>query len=636
VSAPATPTGTGGRIAAISPDRALAQRLAAALAASGAVDVHATLAARGDGAEDPALWVVDIGHAPGELPGELPGKLAERLSRLPGEAPVIAVLPRAEVAAFVESMRSSERVAGAVSADAFDPQRLAAVATRIVGDRVLGLDELMAHGTEIHTRVVADHADKTRCMAQLSARLDELGVARRHREPIEQCVDEMVMNALYDAPLDAQGRRLFAGVSVRDRIGLRSEHSAIVRYGHDGRRFAVSVRDAFGSLDRATVLAALHKCLHAERPVESRAGGAGLGLYLMLHASSAVQLCVVPGIATEVICLFELDAPRLALAELGFLVQSDVAGQRATGPSRRLRARRPARRIAGAGLALAAVLALALAVRGSGHRAATVELDSQPDGAAVEIDGKPSGTTPVTTTSLDPGSTVSIVFRRTGYRAATVRYRVPGPGGSDRQIQPLERDEALVRVRFVSQPSGAEVTRTGEPLANDRTYTPAELFVDAGQVQRFTLIMPGRVPLVLEPFTPARGAHDLEKGGALVAGATLRVEATLVGTLTVAEAPHCKDLALPAECTLAPGSYALELRTPDGARLTRSVTMTDSAHTERLELGVVAAGPGKVLLPGGSPRAVLEAGTHTITVGDPRGSHRTVVTVKPGVEVTAE
>lgn len=620
MSEPATPTLSGGRIAAISPDRELAQRLADALAAAGTVDMQAALAARGDGAQDPALWVVDI----------------DLLSGLPGDAPVIAVLPRAEVTAFVEVMRTSERVAGAVSADAFDPQRLAAMARWIVGDGTPGLDGMIGHGTEIHTRVVADHAGKTRCMAQLSRRLDALGVARRHREPIEQCVDEMVMNALYDAPRDAQGRRLFAGASIRDRIGLRSEHSAIVRYGHDGRRFAVSVRDAFGSLERTTVLAALHKCLHAERPIESRAGGAGLGLYLMLHASTAVQFCVLPGIATEVICVFDLEAPRLALAELGFFVQTDAAGQRATGPSRRLRARRPARRIAGAALALVAALAVALWVRAAGPRAATVELDSQPAGAAVEIDGKPSGTTPVITTSLEPDSTVSIVFRRTGYRAATVRYRVPGPGGSDRRVQPLERAEALVRVRFVSQPPGAEVTRTGEPPATDRTYTPAELFVDAGQVQRFTLTMPGRVPLVIEPFTPARGAHDLEKGGALVAGATLRVEATLDGTVTVGEAPHCKDLALPAECALAPGSYALELRTRDGSRLTRTVTMSDLARTEQLELGVVAAGAGKVLLPGGSARAVLEVGTHTITVGDPRGSHRTVVTVKPGVEVTAE
>jgi hypothetical protein len=629
VSAPTTPTVPAARITAISPDRELAQRLATALAAVGAVDIHATLDARAAGDRSSALWVVQIGDGAGTLDALVP--------RLPGESPVIAVVPRADVAALVEVMRGSERVVGAVAADVFDPHQLAAMAMRIVGDDVLGLDKVMRPGTEIHTRAVADHADKEGCMAQLSERIERLGVPRRYRDPIEQCVDEMVMNALYDAPVDGQGRQLFAGTSVKARVALRSDHSVVVQYAHDGGRFAVSVRDAFGALERRTVLAALHKCLHAGRPVESRAGGAGLGLYLMLNSSTAVQFCVLPGIATEVICVFDLGAPRLALAELGFLVQIDTVGQRATGPARLRRARRrPSRLIAGAAFALAAVLGIAVVLRGSADRVATVELDSQPPGAAVEIDGTPIGTTPAIVTSLEPDTALTIVFRRTGYRAASVRFRVPAPGGSDRLVQPLERSDELARVRFVSKPPGAEITRTGRPPGTDRTYTPAELFVDAGQIQRFTLTMPGHVPLVIDPFTPARGARDLEKGGELVEGATLRIEATLVGRVTVSGAPHCHDVALPADCALAPGSYAIEYRSPDGSRVDRRVTMTGRDSTERLALGVVAAAPGTVLLPGGSTRAVFEVGTRTVTVRGPRGSHPAVVTVEPGATVIAE
>jgi hypothetical protein len=446
-----------------------------------------------------------------------PGLVAlAQLRQLPGDGPVIAVLPTSDIAAAVEAMRSSERVVGVVAEDAPDPEQLAAMRRRIVEDDVLGLERSMAPGTEIQRRVVDDHADKLRCLARLGAFLDQIDAPRRHREAIEQCVDEMVMNALYDAPLGTDGRPLFAGVPIRTRIAQRSAHGVIVQYAHDGRRLAVAVRDAFGTLERATVLAALHKCLHAGRAIESRAGGAGLGLYLMLCSSTAVQLCVVPGVATEVTCMFDLGAPRLALAQLGFLVQRDARGQRPTGPSRRLRARpRPARVAAVAAALAAAAGGAALMPRVFGSRTATVELDSQPTGAAVEIDGAPAGATPLTLTSLPPEATVSIVFRQTGYRAATVRYRVPQAGDSDRVVQPLELSDELVRVRFVSSPPGAEVTRTGEPPTTDRTYTPAELFVPAGEVQRFTLTMPGRVPLVIAPFTPARGERGLEKGGEL-------------------------------------------------------------------------------------------------------------------------
>jgi hypothetical protein len=548
---------------------------------------------------------------------------------------VIAVVPSADLAAIVEGMRGAERIAGAVVAEAFDPRQLAAMAARIVDDDALGLERLLAPGAEIHTRAVADHAGKMRCLARLAAALDAQGVPRRYREPIEQCVDEMVMNALYDAPRDAEGKRLFAGTSVRERIGLRTQQRAIVRYAHDGRRFAVSVRDAFGALERDTVLAALHKCLHASQPVESRVEGAGLGLYLMLNASTAVQFCVVPGIATEVICLFDVAAPRLALTELGFFVQREPRGLRASGPARRLRVRRPKRIAAALGLAAALAGGVFAAMPRAPAPVAVVEIDSQPTGAEVEVDGAPAGTAPVTLTAVAPESTIAIVLRRTGYRPARVELRAPAAGSSARVVQPLERSDELVRVRFVSTPPGAEVTRTGQPPGADRTYTPAELFVDAGQVQRFTLTMTGRVPLVIEPFTPARGERDLEKGGALALGAPLHIEATLDGTVTVAGAPHCQGVALPAECVLAPGSHAIEYAGPDGSRIHRTVALTERGHTERFELGRVVAAPGEHL-PGGAASAVLEAGTHTLTVSGPRGNHRVVVTVGPGTTVTAE
>jgi hypothetical protein len=571
------------------------------------------------------------------LDGEIGAALAQ-VRGVPGDGPVIAVLPRGDLAAAVDVMRSSPRVAGVLAADAHDAAQLAAMARRIADDDVLGLDKVVAPGTAIHTRVAADHPGKLRCLARLGEFLDQIGAPGRHREAIEQCVDEMVMNALYDAPLGADGKPLFAGVPIRERIALRSAHSVVVQYAHDGRRLAVAVRDAFGALERDTVLAALYKCLHAERAVESRAGGAGLGLYLMLHSSTAVQFCVLPGVATEVICMFDLEAPRLALAELGFLVQRDARGARTTGPSRRRRVWRPARVAAAALAVVAAVLGGAALWRAVASHTATLEIDSQPTGAAIEIDGTPFGAAPLIATSLEPRATVSIVFRRTGYRPVTVVAHVPAAGDSGRVVQRLELSDELVRVRLVSNPPGAEVVRTGQPPTADRTYTPAELFLPAGEVQRFTLIMPGHVPLVIEPFTPrpAPGARVLEKGGDLVAGANLRIEATIAGAVSIAGAPHCQDLALPADCTLAPGGYVLELRAPDGARFAQPVTMTDLGKLEQLELGFVQAAPGKRLVPGDSARQLLEAGTHTVTVSDARGRHAVVVTVQPGATAIAE
>jgi hypothetical protein len=433
---------------------------------------------------------------------------------------------------------------------------------------------------------------------------------------------------------------------------MRTEHGVTVQYACDGKQFAVAVRDAFGTLARATVLGHLHKCLHAEQPIDRKAGGAGLGLYLMVNAATAVTFHVMPGIATEVICRFDLEAPRLALAQLDF-VQLDAAGRRATA-SRRLLARSRVRRQVLAVMGVIVVLlglasGPALRRRPGGAEpaaaaaVATVELDSEPTGAAVEIDGTAVGSTPLTLSSLVPGKPVSIVFRRIGYRAATARLDVPGVGSGKRLVQPLEVSDELVRVHFVSTPPGAEIRETGRPATIDRTYTPADVFVEPNRVQRFTLTMPRHVPLVIAPFMPGRGATGLEKGGDLVEGATLRVEATLDGRLAVSAAPHCTDVALPFDCTLAPGTYVVAYTGPDHARIAHTVTVTDRDAIERFELGIIEAGPGRRLQPGAARNLVVEAGTRTVTVSDDAGpdaarhpaSHTVTVTVKPGATVLA-
>jgi hypothetical protein len=626
------------RIIAVSPDEAFGQQLAAGLlAVAGTVDVRQTLDAVGTG-ERSALCVI-------HFDGELARAASEQLPRLAGGGPVIAVIPRSDLAAVVELMQSSDRVAGVMVAEGFDPRRLAALAARILTDDRFGLEHVMAPGTPIHSQLVSDYRDRSRCMSRASEFVEQTKVPRKYRAPIEQCIDEMVMNALYDAPVDAQGKHLFSGIPTKQRITMRTEQAVVVRYACDGKQFAVSVRDAFGTLERTAVLGYLHKCLHAEQPIDRKVGGAGLGLYLMVNASTAVSFHVLPGIATEALCLFDLEAPKLALEQLDF-VQLDAAGRRATASRRlpagsRLRVQLLAVTMVAVVVLLGLLAGQVLRRRRGGVEAtqapavATVELDSQPTGAAVEIDGRSMGSTPLTLTSLEPGKPVSIVFKRTGYRAATARLEVPGVGNRKRLVQPLEASDEFVRVRFVSNPPGAEVVEDGQPATVDHTYTPVDVFVEANRVQRFTLTMPKHVPLVIAPFTPGRGAHELEKGGDLIEGATLRIEATLDGKVTVSGAPHCTEVAPPIDCTLAPGTYVVAYHRPDSAKITRTVTMAARDAIEKFELGVVEAGSGKLLQPGGSRKVVVEAGTHTVTVSDDTGTHKTTVNVGPGATVVA-
>lgn len=567
-------------IIVVSPDHEVGRQLAAALHTTGAtVDVRATV---DDGAsDDAALWVVHLASPEAALPRS--------------SAPYVIVMPRATLAAAVEIMLASTPAAGLMVLEDFDAQQLASLANRILADDLFGLDKLVAPETVVHDRVVAEFRDKVACMAEVAAFVQRSGIASRYQEPIQQCCDEMLMNALYDAPVDANGTHLFAGVPPRMRMTQRTAQTVAVQYAFDGRRFAISVRDAFGTLGREILLRYLDKCLRVDHQLDRKAGGAGVGLYLVLNSASTVYFHVLPGMATEAVCLFDTGAAKPGLAQFGFLTQSDPRGRQPTKPARVLPAASVVRRrritAAVSALLVAGIVALGVAVwpraqppretsrvtiktvpqdvtieldnrtigiatagvftvddlepgrsyRVRGHRngyeplqtivqprrgdseltlvlraLATVELDSEPSGSSVQIDGKPAGTTPLILTSLVPGATVAIVFDRPGYLPAAAQVQVPERGETTRLVQPLQRSGDFVRVRFVSEPPGAEVLQSGQQPGVDRTYTPAELFLEAGKLHRFTLVMPRHVPLAIEPFTPERGVDDLVKGGTLI------------------------------------------------------------------------------------------------------------------------
>ena len=359
----------------------------------------------------------------------------------------------------------------AVRCTAYSACKLSAIATRILGDDIFGLEKVMVAGTQIHSQVVGNYEDKSRCVSEILEFVESIaGVAlRNYREPIAQCIDEMVMNALYDAPVDEHGRHIFDRMPTRKRITMRTEQKVVVQYAYDGKQFAVAVRDAFGSLGREIVVRNLHKCLYAARPIDRRAGGAGLGLYLMTTAASAVYFNVLPKIATEALCTFDLGAPSRELEQFGFFVQNDTAGRVATAPARRIfagspRARlfRVVRRVFAAAIAAWIVLLGVLAwPRVFGAKTARVTFTA-PSGAAIVIDGRTVGLAANGTLSiadLEIGRDYSVIARLDGYepKRAIIRPHV----GANESVFELQ---ALATLDLDSQPTGATIEIDGKPV----------------------------------------------------------------------------------------------------------------------------------------------------------------------------
>jgi len=132
-----------------------------------------------------------------------------------------------------------------------------------------------------------------------------LGAPKRVGEMIGELAHELIMNALYDAPVDAAGKPRYAH-DRKVEIQLPPEDAATVRIGSDGVRLAVEVTDRFGGLERRHVFGGLSRGLSSGQ-LDTAGGGAGLGMLVAYRSTTGLWWDVVPGKRTRVTGLFDLD-----------------------------------------------------------------------------------------------------------------------------------------------------------------------------------------------------------------------------------------------------------------------------------------------------------------------------------------
>jgi hypothetical protein len=155
---------------------------------------------------------------------------------------------------------------------------------------------------------------------------------RQVRTAIGSVCEELLMNALYDAPVDANGKQVFADIDPHDRADKPSPRPVSIRYAATADMFAVAVRDRFGRLAKNTILSYIDKCLHAPNQIDRKTYGAGLGLYLVANAAATYVVNVAYGIATEVVCTFDRGA-KAPLRLVGVFVHPGGAEMLKSGPT---------------------------------------------------------------------------------------------------------------------------------------------------------------------------------------------------------------------------------------------------------------------------------------------------------------
>lgn len=130
------------------------------------------------------------------------------------------------------------------------------------------------------------------------------GVRQRLVMQIADIIDEMVMNALFNAPVDAEGRYIHQGRGRSEHVVLQDGKEASLAYGFDDENVAISVRDPYGSLDRNVLVERLRHCYRGgEMQMDRSRGGAGLGIYTILENAHKLVVNLEAGKCTEFIAL---------------------------------------------------------------------------------------------------------------------------------------------------------------------------------------------------------------------------------------------------------------------------------------------------------------------------------------------
>jgi hypothetical protein len=190
-----------------------------------------------------------------------------------------------------------------------DEVELVVTSMKLFSGDIFGLEKYLAWGSVVTETEVSTYEDKRAALLAIGRAAESVGAARRVTTKIESAADELLMNALYDAPAAATGvsRRPKAG-SMQPSAPLdQSGKTALVRYACDGKHFAVSVLDRYGLLDKRRILDSVLRARNEQgRPIAVGDGGAGLGLYFVLSSVTRFIVNIDPGSQTEVVCLFDL------------------------------------------------------------------------------------------------------------------------------------------------------------------------------------------------------------------------------------------------------------------------------------------------------------------------------------------
>lgn len=209
--------------------------------------------------------------------------------------------PSRETIAFLLADSRVTHIVASVCAP--DTEELLVTVRKIMGADIFGIDKYFPQASSSKTLSIDSTRQKSEVLNIAAAFARDAARPKRLIDQFTTTVDEIVNNALFNAPIDETGRSRYAHFPRTETITLEPGEQVALELRCDGCRLGVSVTDPFGTLTVEGLTR--HVGQHVGVPTGKRSS-AGVGLFSVLSLVSHLAVNLAPAHKTEFIALLDI------------------------------------------------------------------------------------------------------------------------------------------------------------------------------------------------------------------------------------------------------------------------------------------------------------------------------------------
>ena len=190
-----------------------------------------------------------------------------------------------------------------------DPKREGTHYGRIIkatlSDRAFGIKGLLKPESKVQVVHLKNSSQKQDAVEAVKNFLVTAKFQTRMATVVANAMDELLMNAVFDAPIDEMGKATSSMLSRATLMPLEGPSAVEMHIGYDGDYVILSAVDHFGSLDKAKLMGHISKIYKEEEyKVKSAVAGAGIGLATVFRTGGSFFFISDAKVKTEVVVFF--------------------------------------------------------------------------------------------------------------------------------------------------------------------------------------------------------------------------------------------------------------------------------------------------------------------------------------------